>query len=512
MDNAENQQNEKTALPENRADNVQPRQHPPFTRSLRSKVYIFIVLVLVYMLSISVFFFSQRDQPLQQLEQYQKIQKTDAALAQADLVSFHVVTVLFAEVTPAELGQVASYFSTLKQHYQNLHLLFPEQKEAFRQLEQSIPQASQQPDEAYLQKVHLHLAKSKNELEKLKIANQVRMSLLLETYRQYDDSLVIQSLVLGALGLAIISIITIVFFNRLKSNLLRLQVRAAEIENGYRGEPLAITRQDEVGQLTDGINYMAQALAQREQALEIERRKISFREKMTAMDSLAGGIAHEVGNPITCIAGLVDEICNAEDNHLSQDSKARFEQLQQYTDSIIMITRDLSQLDLRDLEDSEWIDINHLLTNSVNLCRYDNRWSNINSRLDLAPGLPAIFGSENQINQVMMHLLENALDEISSQNEPTVLLQTKLNPHNGINITVQDNGVGIKQEDLKHIFEPFYTTKTVGQGTGLGLAICWTIINSYHGNITAVASPGGGTKIIIDLPCDTSMHAEVKTP
>jgi len=512
MDIAEHLQNEKAAPFEARLDNDQRPQHPPFTRSLRSKVYIFIVLILAYMLSISVFFFSQRDRPLQQLEQYQKIQKTDAALAQADLVSFHVVTVLFAEVTPAELGQVASYFSTLKQHYQNLRLLFPKQKETFRQLEQSIPQASQQPDEVYLQKVHLHLAKSKNELEKLKIANQVRMSRLLETYRQYDDSLVIQSLVLGALGLAIISIITIVFFNRLKSDLLRLQVRAAEIENGYRGEPLPITRHDEVGQLTDGINYMSQALAQREQALEIERRKISFKEKMIAMDSLAGGIAHEVGNPITCIAGLADEIRNDEDNHLSQGSIARFEQLQQYTDNIIMITRDLSQLDLRDLEDSEWIDINHLLTNSANLCRYDNRWSNINIRLDLAPGLPAIFGSENQINQMMMHLLENALDAISTQNGPTILLQTKLNPHNSINITVQDNGVGIKQEDLKHIFEPFYTTKTVGQGTGLGLAICWTIINSYHGHLSVGPAADGGTKIIIDLPCDTSMHAEVKTP
>lgn len=197
---------------------------------------------------------------------------------------------------------------------------------------------------------------------------------------------------------------------------------------------------------------------------------------------------------------------------MGEGSKDRLEQLQQYTDRIIMVTRDLSQLDLRDMEDSEWIDINHLLTNTVNLCRYDNRWSNINIRLDLDPEVPAIFASENQISQMMMHLLENAWVAISTQNNPDVLLQTKLNPHNAINITVQDNGVGIKQEDLKKIFEPFYTTKTVGQGTGLGLAICWTIINSYHGNITAAPSPGGGTKIIIDLPCDTSMHAEGKVP
>jgi len=510
MNITENLEIEETALQENRTGNDQPRQPTPFTRSLRSKVYIFIMLVLVYMVSISVFFFSQRDQPVQQLEQYKKIQKTNEALARADLASFHVVTVLFAEVTQAELGQVVSYISTLKQQYQNLRLLFPKQEDVLRRLEQSIPQTSQQPDEAYLQKVYLHLAKSKNELEKLKIANQFRMSNLLKDYRQYDDKLVIQSLVLGALGLALISITTILFFNRLQSDLLKLQIRAAEIENGYRGKPLPNTRRDEVGQLTDGINYMSQALAQREQALEIERRKISFKEKMIAMDSLAGGIAHEVGNPITCIAGLADEICNDQDNHLSQDSKARFEQLQQYTDSIVMITRDISQLDLRNLNDSEWIDINQLITKSVNLYRYDNRWSNITIRLDLGTGLPAIFVSENQIIQLMSHLLENTLDAVLNQDKPMVFLQTKLNQQNGINITIQDNGVGVKEENLKHIFEPFYTTKTVGQGTGLGLAICWAIIQSLHGDIKAESSPEDGMKITIDLPCNTGVQAGVK--
>jgi len=181
MNITENLEIEETALQENRTGNDQLRQPTPFTRSLRS-----------YMVSISVFFFSQRDQPVQQLEQYKKIQKTNEALARADLASFHVVTVLFAEVTQAELGQVVSYISTLKQQYQNLRLLFPKQEDVLRRLEQSIPQTSQQPDEAYLQKVYLHLAKSKNELEKLKIANQFRMSNLLKDY-QYYHHLIFQS-------------------------------------------------------------------------------------------------------------------------------------------------------------------------------------------------------------------------------------------------------------------------------------------------------------------------------
>ena len=100
-------------------------QHKKFTHTLRSRGYIFIGLVLLYMLLATVFFFSQREQPLQQLQQYQKIQQTQEALVQADLAAFHVVTVLFSEVTQSELNQVVSYFSTLRPKYQELRLLFP---------------------------------------------------------------------------------------------------------------------------------------------------------------------------------------------------------------------------------------------------------------------------------------------------------------------------------------------------------------------------------------------------
>jgi len=489
--------------------NTRMRQRTRFSNSLRSRGYVFIILVLMYMVLATVFFFTQRAQPLQQLEQYQKIQKTQKALAQADLAAFHVVTVLFSRVTQTELNQVVSYLSTLRQQYQNLGLLFPEQAESFRQLEQSIPESLHQPGEAYLQKVHLHLAKSKNELERLMMANQARMTSLVKEYRRHDDSLVINSLVLGTLGLALIGTITTLFFNKLKSDLLRLQQRTAEIVKGYRGAPLPIKRQDELGQLTDGINFMSQALAEREKDLEIERRKTSFREKMIAVDSLAGGIAHEVGNSITCIAGLAGELENDEKNQLSEDSKDRLLQLQQYTEGIIRVTRDLSMLATQNPDESELIDINQLLTKTVNLCHYDNRWSNIAITTDLDHGLPAILASENQFNQMITHILENALDALKNQTRPKVLLQTKSCQQNGISIVIEDNGVGVKQDDLKDIFEPFYTTKPFGHGTGLGLAICWTIIKSHHGDIRAESSSEGGLKITIDFPCNNRLSDEV---
>ena len=95
--------------------NSQIRQQTTFSKSLRSRGYIFIVLVLMYVVLATIFFFSQREQPLLQLEQYQKIQKTQEALVKADLAAFHVVTVLFSPVTQTESNQVISYFSTYHQ-------------------------------------------------------------------------------------------------------------------------------------------------------------------------------------------------------------------------------------------------------------------------------------------------------------------------------------------------------------------------------------------------------------
>ena len=507
---AEGLQSDENGLMQDRPAAGQPGPDTPFARSLRSKGYVFIILVLSYMLLATAFFFSQREKPLLQLEKYQKIQKTQAALVQADLAAFHVVTVLFAEVKPAEFDRVVAYFSTLRQQYQGLRILFPEQAEAFQRLEQSIPLPASEPAESYLHRVQLHLAESKSELERLTAANQARMTSLVREYRENDDALVIKSLVLGSLGLILIGTITSVFFNRLKSDLLRLQRRTDEIVKGYRGAPLAVTRQDELGQLTDGINYMSRALAEREQALEIEHRKASFKEKMIAIDSLAGGIAHEIGNPITCIAGLADEIAGDAENRLSAESELSLSQLRQYTDGAVMITRDLSQLDIRNLDQSEWIDINQLLTNTVNRCRYDNRWSKISLRLDLDHGLPAIFASEIQFNQLIMHILENSRDAVSGQQQPDILVQTKPYQQHGISIIIEDNGSGLKEDALEQIFEPFYSTKSVGQGTGLGLAICWTIIKSHQGDIRAERSPAGGLKIIIDLPCEVNSQSEGK--
>jgi C4-dicarboxylate-specific signal transduction histidine kinase len=245
---------------------------------------------------------------------------------------------------------------------------------------------------------------------------------------------------------------------------------------------------------------MSRAQAQREKILEIERRRYSFKEKMVAINSLAGGIAHEVGNPITCITGLIQEIADDDENQLSKDSKNNFLQLQNYAESLAKLTRDLSIMDTPNPDQNEWININQLISNTVKLYRYDKRWSGISITFKQDHEIPALFFSFTQFNQLITHILENALDAVVDTTHPVILIETKCSEKNAISLIIKDNGCGINEADLPHIFEPFYTTKKVDQGSGMGLAICWAIVHSYHGNLHAESLAGGGLKIAIHLP------------
>lgn len=477
-------------------------------KSLRSRGYIFNGIVLVLLVLITFFFFSQREQSLDQLAQYQEIQQTQETLLKADLVAFHVVTVLFSEVTQTELTQVVTYFSTLKQHYQKLVLLFPQEADTFRKLEQSLPLSLDQPGELYLQKVHLYLAQSKNEIDRLIIANQDRMTRLVKDNRQQNDALILKTLILGTIGLILIGSLTTLFFNQLKSDILNLCQRTIEIVNGYRGNPLPVNRQDELGQLTDGINFMSQALANREKDLEIARRKSSFHEKMIAIDSLAGGLAHEVGNSVACISGLTDEISSDNNNQLSKASLKNLKLLQHHAEDLATLSQNLSLIDTQFPDKNEWVDINQLLASIANLIRFDQRWASIKIELDLDRQLPAIYFSATQFNQLMAHLFENALDALSNRINPQILIRTKSGNDDLITIVFQDNGEGVTESDLSHIFEPFFTTKPLGQGTGLGLAICWTIIRALNGNIQADSSEEGGLRLTMSLPVNNTVKQE----
>ena len=478
------------------------------TQSLKHKGYLFNILLLSYIVFIIVFALSQRDQPLQQLEQYQKIQRAQEALLQADLAAFHIVTVLFSDVSQADRVNVVGYFSSLKQQYINLQRWFPEQADTFKTLVDSIPSTVGHPSEDNLRKIQFHLARSKSELDRLMKVNQERLARLVSEYQERNESMVITILSLGIIGLVILGGLISLFLNHLRKDIELLHQRTSEIVQGYRGEPLAVYRNDEVGELTRGVNYMANALAEREQALEIQHNKASFVEKMVAIDSLAAGIAHEIGNPVASISGLVDLIKSDGLNRLSEESKQNLETVLEYSDTLVRLTRELSELDTQKGDEFEWIDLNQQISSTCNLFHYDKRWSTVKMDIQLDHSIPAVYASVNQITQLINYILENAMYAVKECAEPGVTVSTQLQGSEHILIRFSDNGTGMSQEVLDHVFDPFFSTKPVGQGTGLGLAICWAIVKNHYGIIRADSGDSGGSEISILLPFNGQESAE----
>ena len=472
-----------------------------FSKSLRTQGILFNSMLVAYIFFIVVYALSQRNEPLEQLAQYERIQRAQEALVQADLAAFHVVTVLFSEVNNDELSRVMGYFVSLREKYADLQRWFPEQADTFRELADSIPTSLDTASEGNLARIQFLLARSKAGLDQLMKINQERLRLLIEEQRAHNESVVATILSLGILGLLLFGGMVGLFVHHLRRDIRFLQARTAEIIDGYRGKPLRVRRNDEVGQLAHDINHMGEALAEREKALEIQRNKASFVEKMTAIDSLAGGIAHEIGNPVASIVGLTDVIRSDDGSQLSTDGRQCLEQISDYCNVLVRLTHELSVFDANKHSDEyEWLDINQLLTNTCNIFHYDQRWSDIELDFDPDVSLPAIYCSLNQMTQVVNNILENARDAVAEVDKPRVVVRTRQQGPENLVMEFEDNGSGIAADVVEHIFDPFFSTKPVGQGTGLGLSICWTIVKTHQGMIHAESSAGKGSVISVVLP------------
>jgi signal transduction histidine kinase len=121
--------------------------------------------------------------------------------------------------------------------------------------------------------------------------------------------------------------------------------------------------------------------------------------------------------------------------------------------------------------------------------------------------LPAVECYAGQLNQVLMNILNNAIDALISQVQrtegfmPTILIATEIVDSQWVKIKIKDNGIGISPSAQKRIFDPFFTTKAIGQGTGLGLSISYQIVTEKHrGHLKCVSEPGKGTEFLIQLP------------
>ena len=244
-----------------------------------------------------------------------------------------------------------------------------------------------------------------------------------------------------------------------------------------------------------------------EKELEQTRRQYHHQEKMAAIGQLAAGILHEVGNPIAAITGAAEELREGINAHcgkqpacpVSSALPANLHLILQQTDRLGKITRDIADFAAPRPMERELLDLNGLIRSTVRLVGYDSRFRGITLDLTLDPNLPAVYGVADQLTQVLMNLLINAMDGVSKTASPRIEVSTREHDSN-IEMSVIDNGAGMNAETLGRAMEPFFTTKPVGRGTGLGLSLCETIVSGHGGELSINSKEGQGTTLTLRLP------------
>ena len=242
--------------------------------------------------------------------------------------------------------------------------------------------------------------------------------------------------------------------------------------------------------------------AQRE--LETTRQQYFHQEKMAAIGELAAGILHEVGNPIAAISGAAAEVKYAYESDMDGDYVSKnIDLINEQITRLGKITREISDFASPKPRERELLDLNGLLSSTARLLTYDRRFSSIGVALELDKNLPAIVGVADQLTQVFMNLLINAMDACVSLEweKDSIVLSSEL-AGDKVHVCVRDHGSGMSTETLEHVMETFYTTKPVGEGSGLGLSLCDTIVTAHGGELKIESEEGKGTRVHVFLPLD----------
>jgi PAS domain S-box-containing protein len=254
-------------------------------------------------------------------------------------------------------------------------------------------------------------------------------------------------------------------------------------------------------------------------ALDITERKrlqeaLSVAERMASVGTLAAGVGHEINNPLTYVVlnlTLIDRELRALDMPpTTRERLARMmEQARYGTERVSSIVRDLQTLSRVPEERVGLVDLRGTLERCLAIADHQirHRARVIRELDDVAP----VRGSEGRIVQLFLNLLANAAQAIPVGNADSHCIRVKTSTQDGrVIIVISDSGIGIDPDVVGRIFDPFYTTKQVGEGTGLGLAICRSIVTAMGGEIDVDSTPrqGAAFRVVLPIADDTDLPAE----
>jgi PAS domain S-box-containing protein len=226
-------------------------------------------------------------------------------------------------------------------------------------------------------------------------------------------------------------------------------------------------------------------------------------QKMESIGTLAAGIAHEVGNPLASISALVQVVLRTTEDDFVKDKLGL---VRSQVTRISKIIRDLVDFSRPSDYELQVMNINESIKEAVEIVKVGARAKDVDFIMELEQDIPLLPLISDQIQQVFINILINAVDSMSEDQNISKKKRIRVNTHldtDKIILKFTDNGPGIEEQNFSKIFEPFYTTKKPGKGTGLGLWVSYGIIKSFQGNIEVESKPGEFTTFKISLPINT---------
>ncbi len=229
-------------------------------------------------------------------------------------------------------------------------------------------------------------------------------------------------------------------------------------------------------------------------------------EKLAAVGQLAAGVMHEINNPLAtisvCVAaiqGRLEEVARPAAGG-GTTVEEYLEIIDKEVDRCTRIVDGLLDFSRPKGKSKGPVAVNKLVEDTLFLLQHHQRFKRLTVVRELDPDAPATLGNAEQLIQVLMALMLNALDAMEQGGQLVVRTGRSRLHADEVAIEVQDTGIGIPREDQSKIFEPFYTTKPPGRGTGLGLSICYGIVEEHRGRIEVDSAPGRGSVFRVYLP------------
>jgi two-component system NtrC family sensor kinase len=289
---------------------------------------------------------------------------------------------------------------------------------------------------------------------------------------------------------------TVVVGRRL--NLLAQTMR--QVEGGGLPAPVSDRRRDELGQLAASFNAMVTRLADARRQLEDRHAEAIRRaENLASLGKMAAGIAHEINNPLAGMQNCVRSLLKS-----TATEERRVQYLEMLREGLERVGRTVGELlnfartSAPKLAD---IPLPVLLQRGLRLLEYDLAARGIAPNLDLDADVPVLRVDPQQMEQVLLNVLKNALEAMPQGGDLSIRAGLERRESGSVvRISVVDTGLGIASADLPRIFDPFFTTKDVGKGTGLGLSVSYGIIRAHGGVIDVQSVLGKGTNVTISLP------------